>query len=124
MVVFHSMFERIHPFRDGNGRTGRTILDYMLRIYGFPPVYFPLAEREDYLNALHESGFENYTSLIDLFITRMMITFWFIAARSSMYYGILSEEYRSFFISNIGHEPVYNQLVELLKDLHVNDDDP
>ena len=107
------------------GGQGRVILDYMLRIYGFPPIYFPLTERENYLNALRESGFaQNYTPLIDLFIARICMTFWFIAALSSMYDGILSAGYHSFFISNFGPESVYNQLVEILRDLHENDDYP
>ncbi len=26
LAVFHAIFEKIHPFQDGNGRTGRMIL--------------------------------------------------------------------------------------------------
>jgi len=92
----HSKFEHIHPFRDGNGRTGRAILDYMLRIGGFPPVYFPPVERQNYLNALQESGFiGNYTPLVDLLTYRIMITYLFIAARTSMYDVLLSDDFRS-----------------------------
>jgi Fic family protein len=34
----HILFETIHPFDDGNGRTGRIILNYLLISVGYPPV--------------------------------------------------------------------------------------
>lgn len=35
---FHAMFENIHPFMDGNGRTGRQLLNYMLIEHGYEPI--------------------------------------------------------------------------------------
>ncbi|WP_300744737.1 Fic family protein [uncultured Bifidobacterium sp.] len=35
---FHAMFENIHPFADGNGRTGRQILNMMLMQAGYKPI--------------------------------------------------------------------------------------
>jgi hypothetical protein len=106
-------------------RTGRAILDHMLRIGGFPPVYFPPTIRENYLSALRESGFVgNYTPLVDLLISRLMITIVYIEARSSMYHGLLSDEYRSFFITKIAPMSVYDIMVEWLKNLRINEDDP
>ncbi len=37
-AAFHAMFENIHPFLDGNGRTGRQLLNYMLLTDGYRPV--------------------------------------------------------------------------------------
>lgn len=35
---FHAMFENIHPFMDGNGRTGRQLLNFMLLRAGYRPI--------------------------------------------------------------------------------------
>ncbi len=40
LAASHIKFERIHPFVDGNGRTGRFILNQQLCNYGLPPIVF------------------------------------------------------------------------------------
>ncbi len=54
-AYFHSVFEAIHPFRDGNGRTGRLILNFMLRQNGFPMIDIKNKDKERYYKALYES---------------------------------------------------------------------
>lgn len=50
---FHAAFETIHPFSDGNGRTGRLLLNYMMVREGFWPVNIRYAEdRIRYYDAL------------------------------------------------------------------------
>ena len=53
-AAFHAMFENIHPFRDGNGRTGRIVLNYMLEQAGFAPIAIKAQGRADYLKALED----------------------------------------------------------------------
>ncbi|MDM7272948.1 Fic family protein [Sulfurihydrogenibium azorense] len=38
LSLLHGFFEEIHPFSDGNGRTGRILLNYFLISKGYPPV--------------------------------------------------------------------------------------
>ena len=38
LSILHGFFEEIHPFSDGNGRTGRILLNYLLISKSYPPV--------------------------------------------------------------------------------------
>lgn len=54
-AVFHHKFEKIHPFYDGNGRTGRMLLNLILINNKFSPLIVPDAQRKRYYNALSEA---------------------------------------------------------------------
>ena len=47
-AIFHLIFEGIHPFIDGNGRTGRLILNMMLMKEGYPAIDIKFADRREY----------------------------------------------------------------------------
>ena len=49
---FHAMFENIHPFMDGNGRTGRQLLNFMLLKHGYRPVTIKYDAKRDYARGL------------------------------------------------------------------------
>ena len=51
-AYFHAKFENIHPFADGNGRTGRLLMNYILVIHHHPPVVIHEEDRLGYFNAL------------------------------------------------------------------------
>ena len=52
LAKLHANFERIHPFLDGNGRTGRLVLNLILVRLGYPPAIIFKGERRRYLAAL------------------------------------------------------------------------
>jgi Fic family protein len=51
----HGALERIHPFLDGNGRTGRLVLNMLLVRFGYPPAIIYKRDRTRYLSALRRS---------------------------------------------------------------------
>lgn len=51
-AYFHSGFEAIHPFSDGNGRAGRLFLNFILRSHGYPMVTIPRSQRTYYFSVL------------------------------------------------------------------------
>lgn len=55
IAIAHAQFETIHPFADGNGRTGRLLMPVMLAAEGYPPLYVSgtlLRYRRAYYDAL------------------------------------------------------------------------
>jgi fido (protein-threonine AMPylation protein) len=55
LAHLHAAFERIHPFRDGNGRTGRLVLNLVLVRRGYAPAIIYQRDRPRYLKALERS---------------------------------------------------------------------
>ena len=62
----HNDFERIHPFLDGNGRTGRLVLNLLLVRLGYPPAIVFKNERARYLDAMRKADKGDYGPLGEL----------------------------------------------------------
>lgn len=71
-AIVHAQFEAIHPFLDGNGRTGRLLLPLMFKAAGEPPIHlatFLKVRQRDYYDALLEVQMRlNWTPWVRLFL--------------------------------------------------------
>ena len=61
---FHIRFERIHPFEDGNGRTGRILLDRGLAASGLAPAVISIDDRAEYLGLIASRDVQGLARLL------------------------------------------------------------
>jgi Fic family protein len=66
-AVFHHRFVWIHPFFDGNGRTGRLAMNMILMGLGYPPVIILRTDRNKYYRALNDANQGKFEKLLLLF---------------------------------------------------------
>ena len=64
-AYFHNAFESIHPFVDGNGRTGRLLMNFILHKNGFPMINIPNKRRLEYYECLEETRKHNLKRFIN-----------------------------------------------------------
>jgi len=66
-AVYHLDFEQIHPFIDGNGRTGRPMMNMLLMQQGYLPIDIQFAKRQEYYRAFKSFNATNsYDEMVRL----------------------------------------------------------
>lgn len=66
-AYFHARFENIHPFADGNGRVGRTLLNYLNMINNIPPVIIYDEDKKYYYECLEKYDTDDDISSLEEF---------------------------------------------------------
>jgi fido (protein-threonine AMPylation protein) len=72
VVLGHFIFVYIHPYMDGNGRTGRFLMNMMLSSGGYPWTVVPLNERDTYMAALEEASVRQNIEPFADFLARLV----------------------------------------------------
>lgn len=87
LARFHIQFEAVHPFIDGNGRTGRLLVNLELMKAGFPPIDIKFADRLRYYEA-----FDAYHARHDLSAMESLLS-GYVTERLETYLRILREAF-------------------------------
>jgi Fic family protein len=72
VVLGHFIFVYIHPYMDGNGRTGRFMMNLMLASGGYPWTVIPVERRADYLSALEIASTKHDISAFARFLSELV----------------------------------------------------
>lgn len=67
LSYFHLNFEKIHPFNDGNGRTGRLLINYFLLKQNDYPLVIKNSDRTTYLDCLEQEDIKTLTKMFDYY---------------------------------------------------------
>lgn len=74
-ALIHAKLTWIHPFEDGNGRTARAVMNYILMKREYPMFFIPSEQKEKYYLALEKADRDDYkgyvADMIDLIIDQI-----------------------------------------------------
>lgn len=85
LACFHLEFEGIHPFIDGNGRTGRLLVNLELMKAGFPPIDIKFTDRKAYYDAFDEYAAQRSIAAMARLFAR------YVSERLDFYLNILRD---------------------------------
>ena len=73
VALFHLRFEGIHPFIDGNGRTGRLLMNLQLIRAGLPPINVKYTDRRRYYDAFDSYARSNSAEAMTTLVAEYLV---------------------------------------------------
>ena len=75
IAEFHSNFELIHPFGDGNGRIGRLLMVQQCLELKYPPIIIENKNKSEYYDVLEYSQRKSSYPLVRFLVKEMDLTY-------------------------------------------------
>ena len=75
-AYLHCKLENIHPFADGNGRVGRTLMNYFLMLHNYPPLIVRNETKDRYYKALEKYDKTGELNDFIIYIKEEMVETW------------------------------------------------
>jgi len=98
-AVFHHQFVWLHPFVDGNGRTGRLAMNLLLQSSGYPPSIILKNDRKKYYTALNLANKGQYEKITLMVLQGLERTL-------NMYLDIIPNKYKEYqSLNTVAEEP-------------------
>ncbi|MBU1203657.1 MAG: Fic family protein [Nanoarchaeota archaeon] len=76
--LIHAKFVEIHPFEDGNGRTGRALMNWVLMKAEYPKLFVPVKNRMQYYEAIdshNTGGYKKYcTKMFEIMLRQIQLS--------------------------------------------------
>ena len=67
-VILKCKLIKIHPFRDGNGRSVRAFINLLFKFANIPPIYIENKEKYKYQEAMNNAlSLDDYTDILDFY---------------------------------------------------------
>lgn len=81
-AIFHHKYTYIHPFIDGNGRSGRLLTNLILMRNGYPICVIKIEDRDEYMNALEKASviedYSDFMKVIEKAVSNSLDTYLYI----------------------------------------------
>jgi len=71
-AILHNKLVRIHPFSDGNGRTSRVLMNWILMTNKFPMVYIEFRDKINYYKAIEEGDNGNDNVMVHYIVKTLL----------------------------------------------------
>lgn len=83
-AVFHSAFERIHPFSDGNGRLGRLLMTALLLAHDIAPAVISQRKKQLYYTVLNKAQLKDDHTALEMFLCEAILDGYAIVRRKTI----------------------------------------
>jgi len=77
-AIVHNRLVQVHPFTDGNGRTARLVMNWIVSSHGYPMFHIEKTKRQNYYEAIESSDKGDDRTFIKFIVDRILEEYTFV----------------------------------------------